>query len=125
VAHEDRTVPQWYAATSRRAKTRTAAGMAVVFAGFFVFMFGTVAAAVTRVVHPVLAAMLGFMLTIVGGVVFAFASPESASALSPAPAIKPLAVVEVKCPNCGASLRTIDRDGVATCDYCESQVLLR
>ncbi len=125
VAQAARTVPQWYAATSRRAKVRTAAGMAVVFAGFFVFMFGTVAAAVTGIVHPVLAAMLGFILMMVGGVVFAFASPEPASAVGPAPAIKAPAVLEVRCPNCGANLRTIDRDGVATCEYCESQVLLR
>ncbi len=125
VAHEERMVPQWCAATSRRPKARTAAGMAVVFAGFFVFMFGTVAAAVTGIVHPVLAAMLGFILMIVGGLVFAFASPDPASSLSPAAAIKPPGVLEVKCPNCGASLRTIDRDGVATCEYCESQVLLR
>ncbi len=114
-------VPQWYAATARRTKVRTVAGMAVVFAGFFVFMFGTVAAAVTGIVHPVLMAMLGFGLIIAGGVTFAFASPEPASA---SPAIKAPAVLEAKCPNCGASLHRVDRDGVATCEYCESQVLL-
>lgn len=33
--------------------------------------------------------------------------------------------VELMCPNCGAAPRSVDRFGIATCDYCDTRFLVR
>lgn len=33
--------------------------------------------------------------------------------------------VELACPNCGAPPKSVDRFGVATCDYCDTRFLAR
>ena len=111
------------------------AGMALIFIGFFVFMFGTVIAAVTEVVHPVIVAMAGFGILFAGGAVFAFADsgtkpemPPPPPAVQPppqSPAAAPRGAIEIPCPNCGAPPNGVDRFGVATCGYCGTRFLVR
>jgi len=109
------------------------AGLSLIFAGFFTFMFGTLAAAVTGVVHPVLVAILGFGLMFGGGVVFAMADSGEKAVLSPPPAIQqpmspsqgPRGAIEIPCPNCGAPPQGVDRFGVAACPYCGTRYLVR
>lgn len=117
----------------RRHNPANVAGMALIFTGFFVFMFGTLAAAVTEIVHPVLMAILGFGLMFGGGIVFAMADSGEKSSVPPPPAIQPPAgstpsprgAIEIPCPNCGAPPQGIDRFGVATCPYCATRYLVR
>jgi hypothetical protein len=105
--------------------------MALLFTGFFVFMFGSAFAAVTEIVHPALVALVGMMLLMVGGVVAGMAGDRAPTALpqppaipSPAPVHAPAPAV-MDCPNCGAPPRAIDRFGVATCEYCETRFVVR
>ena len=110
-----------------------AAGLALTFVGFFTFMFGTLAAAVTGIVHPVLVAILGFGLMFGGGALFAFSDsgqrkgmpPPPAVQAPPAPAQGPRGALEIPCPNCGAPPTGVDRFGVATCAYCQTRFLVR
>ena len=110
-----------------------AAGLGLVFTGFFVFMFGTTAAAITGVVHPVLVALVGFGLMFGGGAVFSMADSGERPRVPPPPAMQPLATappgprgaIEIPCPNCGAPPQSIDRFGVATCPYCQTRYLVR
>ena len=97
--------------------------MAFIVAGFLTFMFGTTAAAVTGIVHPILVAMLGFGVIVVGGVVLAWSDMTSVptDATVSRPAGTPVAVT---CPNCGAAPRSVDRDGIGFCDYCGTRFLL-
>ena len=97
--------------------------MALLLTGFLVFLFGTTAAAVTGIVHPVLVALLGFLLLFVGGFVFSWSDlgslqPQTAGAV---PTSGPVRLV---CPSCGAVLQRLDRSGVATCDYCATPLLV-
>ncbi len=117
----------------RRHNPANVAGMALIFTGFFVFMFGTVAAAVTEIVHPVLMAILGFGLMFGGGAVFAMAESGEKPSVPPPPAIQrppgstpsPQGAIEIPCPNCGAPPQSIDRFGVATCPYCATRYIVR
>ena len=108
-------------ALARRTTRRRGIGLAVLIAGFLTSMFGTMAAAITEAVHPALVVMFGFGLLIVGGVIFAFAEPDPPTSVSP-PAVP--ATVRVMCPNCGATPTTVDRDGVAVCDYCGTRFVV-
>jgi len=119
-----------------RARTNPAnvASIAIIFAGFFVFMFGTLAAAVTGIVHPVLVAGLGFILMASGGAVMALADSGERSTVPPPPVVQNLmpagpgefrGAIEIPCPNCGAPPQNVDRFGVATCGYCQTRVLVR
>ena len=117
----------------RRHNHANVAGMSLIFAGFFVFMFGTLIAAVTEIVHPVLMAVLGFGLMFGGGAVFAMADSGEKTAVPPPPAIHPPAgpppgtqgAIEIPCPNCGAPPHGVDRFGVATCAYCQTRYIVR
>jgi len=107
--------------------------MTLIFAGFFVFMFGTLVAAVTEIVHPILMAILGFGLMFGGGAVFAVAGSGETPKVPPPPSIQPppgsapapVGSIEIPCPNCGAPPQSIDRFGVATCTYCQTRYLVR
>ena len=109
-------------------------GMTLIFLGFFVFMFGTLIAAVTEIVHPILMAVLGFGLMFGGGAVFAMADSGTKPSVPPPPptiqpppgsAPAPRGAIEIPCPNCGAPPQSIDRFGVATCPYCQTRYLVR
>ena len=109
------------------------AGLGLIFAGFSTFMFGTLAAAVTGVVHPVLMAGLGFVLMIAGGGMMAMAGPGEQKTMPPPPMVQsplpagpqvPRGSIEIPCPNCGAPPASVDRFGVATCGYCQTRFLV-
>ncbi len=108
-----------------------AAGIVIVFIGFFVFMFGSAFAAITEIAHPALVALLGMMLLMVGGVVAGMAGDRAPTPLPPPPAIPTPPPSHIgtpavmDCPNCGAPPRAIDRFGVATCEYCETRFVVR
>jgi hypothetical protein len=114
-------------------KPGNAVGLALIFVGFFTFMFGTLAAAVTGVVHPILVAIVGFGLMFGGGAVFAFSDSGETRAIPPPPAVQappapapgPRGAIEIPCPNCGAPPTGVDRFGVATCAYCQTRFLVR
>ena len=117
-----------------RYKPGSVASIALIFTGFFVFMFGTLAAAVTGIVHPVLVAGLGFILMASGGGVMAMMDsgqerpvPAPPAVQSPPPAGPevPRGSIEIPCPNCGAPPQNVDRFGVATCGYCQTRFLVR
>ena len=108
------------------------AGMALLFIGFFVFMFGSAIAAITWFVHPVVMALLGMMLLMAGGVIAGMADTSGDKALPPPPVIQPppasppvRAPTALDCPNCGAPPQSIDRFGVATCDHCGTRFIVR
>jgi len=110
------------------------AGIVLIFAGFIVFMFGTLVAAVTWFVHPVVMAGLGFALMVAGGGVMAAGDSGKRSSVPPPPtALSPPAgapqpprgPIEIPCPNCGAPPGNIDRFGIATCGYCGTRFLVR
>lgn len=98
------------------ARGRERIGLAVVLLGFLVFMFGTVAAAVTGIVHPVLVALLGFALLIVGGFVFAWQDEPPRRAQGPP---RPLV-----CPSCGGTPRLLPESGAVTCEYCGTRFIV-
>ena len=117
-----------------RFKAGSVAGFALIFAGFFVFMFGTLAAAVTGIVHPVLVAGLGFILMASGGGVMAMMDSGQERPVPAPPAVQPpppagpevpRGSIEIPCPNCGAPPQNVDRFGVATCGYCQTRFLVR
>jgi len=87
-----------------------AIGLAVLVLGFLMFIAGTPAAAITGVVHPVLVALLGFALLIVGGLAFVWdEEPVRRADGRPTPLV---------CPSCGGTPRTLPASGRVTCDYC-------
>ncbi len=108
-----------------------AIGMVIVFIGFFVFMFGTLIAALTWIVHPVIVALVGMGLLTAGGVVAGMSGGDETPAVPPPPppiqgpaSQGPRVAGALSCPNCGAPPRAIDRFGVATCEYCETRFLV-
>ena len=117
----------------RRYNPANVGGMALIFAGFFVFMFGTLVAAVTGIVHPVLMVVLGFGLMFGGGAVFAMADSGTKPTVPPPPVIQPppgstpspRGAIGIPCPNCGAPPQSVDRFGVATCPYCQTRYIVR
>src|SRR5437867_11107728 len=118
----------------RRYEPANVAGLGLIFAGFIVFMFGTLVAAVTGFVHPVVMAGLGFALMVAGGGVMAAGDSGKRTSVPPPPAVQSPpsggpqhlpGSIEIPCPNCGAPPQSIDRFGVATCGYCQTRFLVR
>jgi hypothetical protein len=75
----------------------------------------------------------GFFLIVLAVVIFvAVSGSASRRVIPPPPPIQQPMVpagqqgpMELACPNCGAAPRTVDRFGVATCDYCNTRFLVR
>jgi len=74
----------------------------------------------------------GFPLFILGMILLATSSATARRTLPPPPPIQQPMVPagiqgaqELACPNCGAAPRTVDRFGIATCDYCGTRFLVR
>ena len=115
-------------------KPGSVVGFALIFTGFFVFMFGTLAAALTEIVHPALVAGLGFILMASGGAAMAIMDSGEERPVPAPPAVQsppaagpqvPRGSIEIPCPNCGAPPQNVDRFGVATCTYCGTRFLVR
>jgi len=100
-------------------------GMALLLAGFFIFLFGTVIAAITGVVHPVVPPILGFMLLVVGGIMLTYDDPTRTSAARYVRLRQEGDLIRLTCPSCGGTLgeKTTTR-GVILCEYCRTRVLV-
>ena len=71
-----------------RYKPGSVASIALIFTGFFVFMFGTLAAALTGIVHPALVAGLGFVIMASGGAVMAMVDSGQERPVPAPPAVQ-------------------------------------
>jgi len=100
-------------------------GTALVALGFFVLMLGTVVAAITGLVHPVVPPLIGSPLLLAGGLLLY----NGGSPRSPDVGLVRLrqdgGVIRLGCPGCGTSLgkRTSAR-GVVRCGACRAHVLV-
>ena len=127
--------PQWYTPSpAPRQSPANIIGFALIAIGFIVFIVGSPIAAVAGgFAEPIIIAMLGFGIIIAGGILVGVEGMTHRKPLPPPPPIQrpPTAPggegrpLELACPNCGAAPRSIDRFGVATCEYCGTRFLVR
>lgn len=95
--------------------------MGLIAVGFLTFMVGTVAAAITEVVHPALVALAGFGIITTGGFLLSFTEPGASGSTG---TTARLSVSKIACPNCGGAPSSVDDQGKVTCDYCGTRFIL-
>ena len=124
---------QWGASTPRQGPQIVAIVLVVVFVVvFLVIGAGMLSPFGTGLSSAGFIPLCGAVIFVVVLLVVAFSSGMQRRTLPPPPPIQQPMVpagtqgaVELACPNCGAAPRTIDRFGVATCDYCDTRFLAR
>ncbi|MGQ0796620.1 MAG: hypothetical protein ACT4OI_01955 [Methanobacteriota archaeon] len=122
----------WGAPTPRQAPQIVAALVAVAFVVVFLVIGAGLVVPFGTGFSVILPAVCGAVIFVVVLVVVALSSGMQRRTLPPPPPIQQPMVpagtqgaVELACPNCGAAPRTVDRFGVATCDYCDTRFLAR